>query len=60
VNFFAHQPALNYGLRDPERGYQQDADGPGPRATRAALKEIMKFWLDLGVDGFRVDLAGTS
>jgi len=59
VNFFAHQPALNYGFANPEREYQQDVDGPGPRATRAALKEIMKFWLDLGVDGFRVDLAGS-
>ena len=59
VNFFAHQPALNYGFGNPERSYQQDVDGPGPRATRAALKEIMKFWLDLGVDGFRVDLAAS-
>ncbi len=59
VNFFAHQPALNYGFANPERSYQQDVDGPGPRATRAALKEIMKFWLDLGVDGFRVDLAAS-
>ena len=59
VNFFAHQPALNYGFANPERGYQQDVDAPGPRATRTALKEIMKFWLDLGVDGFRVDLAAS-
>lgn len=59
VNFFAHQPALNYGFGNSERGYQQELDGPGPHATRAALKAIMKFWLDLGVDGFRVDLAGS-
>ncbi len=41
------------------RGYQHDADAPEPNATCAALKQIMKFWLDLGVDGFRVDLAGS-
>lgn len=59
MKFFAHQPALNYGFGNCERGYQQEVDAPGPRATRAALKTIMKFWLDLGVDGFRVDLAGS-
>lgn len=59
VNFFAHQPALNYGFAEPRRGYQQHHEAPGPVATRAALKEIMAFWLDRGVDGFRVDMAGS-
>ena len=57
VNFFSHQPALNYGFAKPEKDYQQGLDHPGPRATRQELKKIMKFWLDLGVDGFRVDMA---
>ncbi|MGN1148637.1 MAG: alpha-amylase family glycosyl hydrolase, partial [Lachnospiraceae bacterium] len=26
-------------------------------ATREALKDVMKFWLDMGCDGFRVDMA---
>ena len=26
---------------------------------REELKNIMKFWLDLGADGFRVDLAAS-
>ncbi len=59
VNFFTHQPALNYGFGRVTRSYQHDADAPAPKATRAALKQIMKFWLDLGVDGFRVGLAGS-
>ncbi len=59
VNFFTHQPALNYGFGRITRSYQHTPDAPGPKATRAALKRIMKFWLDLGVDGFRVDLAGS-
>ena len=59
INFFAHQPALNYGFGEPIRGYQQGYDAPGPRATRAALREVMAFWLDRGVDGFRVDMAAS-
>jgi len=37
--FFSHQPDLNY-------------DNP---AVREAIWEVMKFWLDIGVDGFRLD-----
>jgi maltose alpha-D-glucosyltransferase/alpha-amylase len=37
--FFNHQPDLNY-------------DNP---AVRDAMWEVMKFWLDIGVDGFRLD-----
>lgn len=59
VNFYSTQPALNYGfkeVRDPS--WQIPMDAPGPMATREALKDIMRFWLDMGCDGFRVDLAG--
>jgi maltose alpha-D-glucosyltransferase/alpha-amylase len=37
--FFSHQPDLNY-------------DNP---AVFEAVWEVMKFWLDIGVDGFRLD-----
>jgi maltose alpha-D-glucosyltransferase / alpha-amylase len=37
--FFSHQPDLNF-------------DNP---AVFEAMWEVMKFWLDLGVDGFRLD-----
>jgi maltose alpha-D-glucosyltransferase/alpha-amylase len=37
--FYAHQPDLNY-------------DNP---AVRDEMLKVMKFWLELGVDGFRVD-----
>jgi maltose alpha-D-glucosyltransferase / alpha-amylase len=37
--FFSHQPDLNY-------------DNP---AVREQMWNIMKFWLELGVDGFRLD-----
>lgn len=61
VNFFSHQPALNYGFYkpDPDKKWQQPMDAPGPVATREALKDIMRFWLGAGCDGFRVDMAGS-
>ena len=37
--FFSHQPDLNY-------------DNP---AVHDAIFEVVRFWLDLGVDGFRLD-----
>jgi maltose alpha-D-glucosyltransferase/alpha-amylase len=37
--FFSHQPDLNY-------------DSP---AVREEIWEVMRFWLEIGVDGFRVD-----
>ena len=57
ASFFSHQPALNYGYYRPEKPWQQAMDAPGPRATVAELKKIMRFWLTMGCDGFRVDMA---
>ena len=37
--FFAHQPDLNY-------------DCP---AVQEAMLDVLRFWLDLGIDGFRLD-----
>ncbi len=37
--FFSHQPDLNF-------------DNP---AVLEAMWDVMKFWLDIGVDGFRLD-----
>ena len=60
-NFFPFQPALNYGFAnpDPDQLWQQPVDAPGPRAVRAELRKIMKFWLDMGASGFRVDMAAS-
>ena len=61
VNYFAFQPALNYGYAhpDPAQPWQQPVDAPGPRATRQELKNIMRYWFDMGASGFRVDMAGS-
>ncbi|HEY9075848.1 MAG TPA: alpha-amylase family glycosyl hydrolase [Anaerolineaceae bacterium] len=61
VNFFYSQPALNYGfaLPDPAYPWQQPTDAPGPQRVRQEIKNIMKYWIDLGADGFRVDMAAS-
>ena len=59
VNFFSHQPALNYGFYKVTRPWQQSVDAEGPQATLEELKNIMRFWLGMGCDGFRVDMAGS-
>ncbi len=60
-NYYESQPALNYGYAhpDPAHPWEQSVDDPGPRATRQELKNIMSFWFDKGIDGFRVDLASS-
>jgi len=61
TNFFYCQPALNYGFANPDPRYpwQQPVDAPGPQRVRQELRNIMKFWLDLGCDGFRIDMAAS-
>ena len=58
INFFKCQPALNYGFREiHEPAWQQSIDSPAARSTREAMKDVMRFWLKKGADGFRVDMA---
>ncbi len=60
-NFLPFQPALNYGYArpDPDEPWRQPPDAPGPRANREALRRTMARWFDLGVAGFRVDMAAS-
>lgn len=58
VNFFSTQPALNYGfnkITHPE--WQMSYKDPECLKTREWLKNVIRFWLNRGVDGFRVDMA---
>ena len=58
INFFKTQPALNYGYHKiDEPNWQQSIDAPGPLANRQEMKNVIRFWLDKGADGFRVDMA---
>ena len=60
-NFFDSQPALNFGFAnpDPAHPWEQAVDAPGPKAMRREIKNIITFWMDKGVDGFRVDMAAS-
>lgn len=57
LNFFKCQPALNYGFLHPDKPWQKAMDDPACLATRDAMRDVMRFWLDKGCDGFRVDMA---
>ncbi len=57
LNFFASQPALNYGWLHRTESWMSAPDSPEALATREAMKDVMRFWLDRGCDGFRVDMA---
>ena len=60
-NYYDVQPALNYGYAhpDPNHAWEQSVDAPGPQAVRRELENIITFWLEKGVDGFRVDMASS-
>ena len=58
VNFFSTQPAFNFGfnkVKYPE--WQMSYKDERTFQAREYMKKILRFWLDLGVDGFRVDMA---
>lgn len=59
VNFFCFQPALNYGYYKKEYSWQFDYKDDRLSALHNKVVDIMKFWLDKGVDGFRCDMASS-
>ena len=71
INYYACQPALNFGFNTPPReidksnpydlgeAWQMHYKDERLKPLREELLKIMRFWLDKGVDGFRVDLANS-
>lgn len=58
INFFVNQPALNYGFNNiTDPSWQMSFKDPRCHKTLEAMMDVMKYWLDIGVDGFRVDMA---
>lgn len=68
VNYYSFQPALNYGWLkagvddgNPYAGETWKIHYKDERLIplRNEIKNVMKFWLDKGIDGFRVDLTAS-
>jgi glycosidase len=59
-NYFWHQPALNYGYAHPDslQPWQLPTNHPDVMAMKKEMQNVMRFWLDMGCDGFRIDMAG--
>ena len=59
-NFFYCQPALNYGFQNiDDPAWQLPPDHPDCLATKQELLNIIDYWISLGADGFRVDMASS-
>lgn len=58
INFYAVQPALNYGYYHKKAKWQTDYRSDIALKNRQKVVDVCKFWLSLGAEGFRVDMAG--
>lgn len=59
INFFQSQPALNFGFFNPTRSWQVRYDSDATKPLRDEIVNIILFWLEKGVAGFRVDIANS-
>lgn len=59
-NFYYCQPALNYGFALPDTNFpwQLSTNHADVMAMREEMKNVVRYWLDMGADGFRADMAG--
>jgi maltose alpha-D-glucosyltransferase/alpha-amylase len=59
INFFCNQPALNFGFGEPEpnKPWQLPTTHEDVQALWREMRKVLRFWLEMGVDGFRVDMA---
>lgn len=70
VNYYACQPALNFGFNKTDDGGTGDNYDNGSawqmhytdarlKPLREEILNIMRFWMNKGIDGFRVDMANS-
>ena len=59
-NFYYCEPALNYGfdVPDPDQKWELPVDHPDVLAMREEMTNVFRFWMNMGADGFRADMAG--
>lgn len=60
-NYYASQPSLNFGFEnaDPENTWKLHYTDERLRPLREEIINIMRFYLNKGIDGFRVDMASS-
>lgn len=59
TNYYSCQPCLNYGFEQVTESYQSGTDSPEAKDTLEEMIQVMRFWLQMGCNGFRVDMAGS-
>lgn len=59
INFFCFQPAINFGFSSKKYSWQNLYTDDVCMKMRDIVTDIIKFYLNKGVDGFRVDLASS-
>ena len=57
INFFCFQPALNFGFSEKKLPWQHHYLDEACCKVHDEVIKIIKFWMNIGVDGFRVDMA---
>ncbi|MBQ0009979.1 MAG: glycosylase, partial [Ruminococcus sp.] len=56
-SYYETQPAINYGFAHPTEPWQKSPDDPVCLRNKQAMLDVMDYWISLGCDGFRVDMA---
>lgn len=57
INFFCFQPALNFGFSKKTLSWQHHYLDEACCKVHEEVIRIIKYWLSIGIDGFRVDMA---
>lgn len=58
INYYAHQPALNYGYYKVKQDWQTPWNSETALRNQDIITDVAKYWLKMGAAGFRVDMAG--
>ena len=59
INFFCFQPALNFGFAKKTQDWQHLYTDEACCKIHEVVIDIIKFYMQKGIDGFRVDLANS-
>lgn len=57
-NFYWSQPALNFGFAKPDEEWMLPINHPDVLDLQKELKNVLRFWMNMGASGFRADMAG--